>query len=59
MLVSKLSDSRGVETVRLQSSFVFGCLVISSPVSENQIISIVKNRNVSWHVRTKCGNPEV
>ena len=37
VLLSKLSDSRGVETVRLQSSFAFACLVLSSPVSENKI----------------------
>ena len=34
VLLSKLSDSCGLETVRLHSSFAFGCLALSSLVSE-------------------------
>ena len=47
VLLSKLSDSRGLETVRLQSWFAFGCLVLSSPASENQFSAQLKGAQSS------------
>ena len=53
ILLSKLSDSCGVDAVvKLQSSGTFGCLLMSSLVSANQIVSIVKYNDSACNVRT-------
>lgn len=61
VLLSKLSDSCGVETVRLHSSFAFGCLVLSSSVSENHFSERLRTCTflATMYGRTRCGNPEV